>query len=312
MSDQFEAQIIVLKGAETVRYELSREETLMGRAATCDIPIESNMVSFKHARILQCATRYSLEDLSSVNGTFVNGRRITEPTELKDDDRIKLGPVLMLFSLSSNPTARRPDSQHPTAPAEHGASIPDDNGMTGLSAAVRYSVSSGFDNHQAKSERKLRAIVEITQALAGTADPDLLLNRILESLFRVFPQIDRGVILLKDSATGRMIPRTIRHRAPGEDQRVVLPRSIVSHVLEKRQGIFSTDDVDADNPGESVANFRSHSMMCMPMLGLSGEPIGLIHVETNRLTGKFNSDDLDLLATIAGQATVYYEAVQRG
>jgi hypothetical protein len=47
-------------------------------------------------------------------------------------------------------------------------------------------------------------------------------------------------------------------------------------------------------------------------LGLSGEPIGLIHVETNRLTGKFNLDDLDLLAAISGHAPMYYESVQRG
>ncbi|MFN9371210.1 MAG: SpoIIE family protein phosphatase [Planctomycetaceae bacterium] len=310
MDNQNFAQLIVLKSGETVNCEIRQDETLLGRAKNCDIPIESNMVSTRHARILGRGTRYFIEDLSSTNGTFVNGKRITELTELKDDDRIKLGPVLIRFSLPGRSKEGSPAAAQAPLPPNIGVSISDDARSSSVVTATLDSTSSRFGILQANPQEKLKAIIEISQALAGTIELEAILPRILESLFRIFPSVDRGVILLKDSSNGQMIPRAIRHRDPGEDQSVVLSRTIVNQVLEKRQGILSADDVGSYNPGESVANFKSRSMMCMPLLALSGDPIGLIHIDTNRLTGQFNQDDLDLLAAIAGQAALNYETAR--
>lgn len=310
MAEQSRAQIIVLKSGETMTYELVQDETIVGRAKTCDIPIESNMVSTRHARILRRGARYFIEDLESTNGTFVDGKRIAELTELKDDERIKLGPFMMRFNLPVVPKERRLAEEHSALPPNLSVCISDDARASGVVTATLDSTSSRFGILQAKPQEKLKAIIEISQALAGTIELELILPRILESLFRIFPSVDRGVILLKDSATGQMIPRAFRHRDPREDESVVLSRTIVNQVLEKRQGILSADEVGSFNPGESVANFKSRSMMCMPLLGLAGEPIGLIHIDTNRLSGQFSRDDLDLLAAIAGQAALNYETAR--
>lgn len=310
MSEQSRAQIIVFKTGDTVTYELVQDETIVGRSKTCDIPIESNMVSTRHARILRRGTRYFIEDLSSTNGTFIKARRITELTELEDEDRIKLGPVLLSFSQPVELIERRRFEEQSALPPDLRVSISDDARSSSVVTATLDSSSSRFGILEAKPQEKLKAIIEISQALAGTIELELILPRILESLFRIFPSVDRGVILLKNSATGQMIPRAIRHRAPGEDQSVVLSRTIVNQVLEKRQGILSADDLGSYDPGESVASFKSRSMMCMPLLGLSGEPIGLIHIDTNRLTGRFSQEDLDLLAAIASQAALNYETAR--
>jgi serine phosphatase RsbU (regulator of sigma subunit) len=304
------AQIVVLKSGETVTYELRKEETLLGRAKTCDIPIESNMVSTRHARILQRGAHHVIEDLQSTNHTFVNGRRISEPVELRDDDRIKLGPILIRYIAARHapPEQLRED---PTAlPSKINVTITEDGQSSSFVTARPDSSSSRFGILEANPQEKLKAIIEISQALAGTIELDLILPRILECLFKIFPLVDRGVILLKDATTGEMIPRAIRHRDTRKDDSVVLSRAIMNDVLENRRGILSANAVVPYNPSESQMDFMKRSMMCTPLLDLAGDPIGLIHIDTKPYMDRFEQDDLDLLAAIAGQAALNYETAR--
>ncbi len=57
-------------------------------------------VSRQHARIWRAEGRYWIEDLASVNGTLVNGRRLLPPRTpqaLRDGDRVQMGEVALLF-----------------------------------------------------------------------------------------------------------------------------------------------------------------------------------------------------------------------
>lgn len=312
------AQIIILNSGKSLKYDLRQEEVVLGRAKTCDIPIDSNMVSSHHARILRQGARHFIEDLQSTNHTFVNGRRISGPVELKHDDRIKLGPILIRYcetAEESRPPLR--DAQTDLTPRLT-VNITDDGQSTSVVRATLDSTSSWFGAIKAKPEDKLNAMIQISQALAGTVELEQILPQIMDCLFTIFPPVDRGVILLKDETTGQMIPRVIRHREPGKDESVVLSRTIVNTVLEKRQGILSMDGLGPLNSTESLINFQLRSMMCMPLLGLAGDPIGLIHLDTKPHIDKrthqpsqppkraFNQDDLELLATIARQASLFY------
>jgi serine phosphatase RsbU (regulator of sigma subunit) len=156
---------------------------------------------------------------------------------------------------------------------------------------------------------KLRGILEISRTLAGTVDLNALLPKILDTLFTIFPGADRGCILLKDAATGQMIPRAIKHRRPGDDESVKLSRTIVNKVLADKTGILSADAASDTRfqASESIANFTIRSMMCVPLLGLDGEPLGIINIDTQNPLKQFSKDDLDLLMAVAGQAALSYE-----
>jgi hypothetical protein len=73
----------------------------IGRAAGNDVPLVDNEVSRRHA-LIQAQSRYEfwLLDLGSRNGTYVNGRRITQPRLLRDKDVIEIGPFRMIFRQS--------------------------------------------------------------------------------------------------------------------------------------------------------------------------------------------------------------------
>ena len=54
-------------------------------------------MSAQHARITYDDDCFWVEDLQSTNGTFVNGERISEMTQLQDEDLLKMGRTLMKF-----------------------------------------------------------------------------------------------------------------------------------------------------------------------------------------------------------------------
>ncbi|HWC88734.1 MAG TPA: FHA domain-containing protein, partial [Pirellulales bacterium] len=69
--------IRVLRGANVGQsYVLSAQETLLGRDADCGIMIPLQTISRHHARLVRGDEGVFIEDLRSLNGTLVNGRRI--------------------------------------------------------------------------------------------------------------------------------------------------------------------------------------------------------------------------------------------
>ena len=71
------------------------DEVIIGRAEKCHLVLEDSYVSQMHARIFSRDGAVLVEDLGSTNGTYVNRRRITSPTELQRGDRVKIGKTVL-------------------------------------------------------------------------------------------------------------------------------------------------------------------------------------------------------------------------
>jgi hypothetical protein len=78
-------------------FELLPGENVLGRDNDVSVAIPMKSISRRHARIVISGDTVMLEDLGSKNGTWVRGRRIAEPTEIKDGDEIRLGSVPLVF-----------------------------------------------------------------------------------------------------------------------------------------------------------------------------------------------------------------------
>ncbi len=74
---------------------LQEGENILGRDRDAIAWIEVHSVSRRHARIVISGSRATLEDLESKNGTFLQGRAVTEPSVLSDGDRVRIGTVEM-------------------------------------------------------------------------------------------------------------------------------------------------------------------------------------------------------------------------
>jgi hypothetical protein len=91
-----------------------RGSCTLGRGSTSDIVLSDAKVSRRHA-LIQSQKQYEfwLLDLGSSNGTYLNGRRITQPVLLRDRDQVEVGPFRLLFRQSK--TAYPEASGHTTA-----------------------------------------------------------------------------------------------------------------------------------------------------------------------------------------------------
>src|SRR4029453_1356102 len=96
------------------RVELKSEITLLGRDPASAISFNSGVVSRRHADIRRSNDQFVLVDLSSYNGTFGNGARISEPTPLYNDDCIQLGINGLKIRLI-DPENSAPSKEHASA-----------------------------------------------------------------------------------------------------------------------------------------------------------------------------------------------------
>lgn len=308
------ATLAVLIEEKRVDHELKEGENLIGRRPECPIVVSHPTVSGRHAVLHAEGGEYVLEDIGSHNGTFVNQERIEGRVKLSHNDAIQFGDVIARFldpAAAQAPAGGSGPAAVGEAPAETDAirgqvDLHEGGGATitgELAGAGRFGVLD------VNPEAKLKAVLEISNSLTGTLDLETLLPKILDSLFGIFKYADRGCILLKDGRTGEMVPRAMRHRRKGEDSTVRLSRTIVGKVLSEKKGTLSADAStdDAFSGTQSIADLRIRSMMCVPLLGLDGEALGVLSIDSQNPLGQFTRDDLDILMTVAGQAALTYE-----
>jgi predicted component of type VI protein secretion system len=114
------ARLIVRRGPQPNQvYELNKDVVTLGRDITNDIVINDPEVSRHHMRLTRGAGSYTLEDLGSTNGTFVNGQRLTGAKPLNNGDMVGLGETVTLSYEMSRPQAevtQRPADVAPMSP----------------------------------------------------------------------------------------------------------------------------------------------------------------------------------------------------
>jgi ribosomal protein L40E len=77
-------------------FPLEGERVTVGRSPDCDIFLDDVTVSRKHAALTKDGNGFSIQDEGSLNGTFVNRRRV-EGAQLEDGDEIQIGKYRLTF-----------------------------------------------------------------------------------------------------------------------------------------------------------------------------------------------------------------------
>jgi len=139
MQNSSSFRLIVRRGPQPNQvYELTQGVVAIGRDITNDIVINDPEVSRHHCRLTRGAGGYTVEDLGSTNGTFVNGQRLTGPRPLSHGDTLGMGETVTLAyeagvvarpaDLRQAPTMAGPQPGAEYAPApspyEYGPSAP--------------------------------------------------------------------------------------------------------------------------------------------------------------------------------------------
>jgi serine phosphatase RsbU (regulator of sigma subunit)/pSer/pThr/pTyr-binding forkhead associated (FHA) protein len=296
------ALLSFLKGAnQGSQMELVGDKIVLGRNQDCTVVLNVPAVSREHAVIRRIAGKFYIEDMKSRNGTFVNNKEVTTRTLLRDNDKIKICDNLLAF---------HEQPPKPPLPKEmSGEDHTDDDDDDASTVEATLTGGSSKQILEAQPAEKLALLVEVGNDLSQTFNIDQLLPKIVDSLFQVFRQADRGFIIFGED--GKLQPKVTKTRRGGEDAGSArFSRKIVNRCLETGQSVLS-EDASSDKQfdlSQSIADCRIRSVMLAPLVSrASGKAFGVIQLDTQDRFKKFTQEDLRLLLAVAGQAAIAVE-----
>ena len=297
----------VMQGPQAgTRFRLEPGRTVVGRHPTCGIVLDAVSVSRQHAAIDVEGNQAWIEDLGSRNGTAVDGRRISGRHALIDGQHLRIGDQRLAFSSSAPLTVQHLLGSGAFAIGDLVEEGADSVILSAVEVPVRPELAAG------DPEKLLRAAGGLGRAIGASVVLEEVLPRTLDGLFQIFPQAERGFLLLVDPESRRLVVRASKFTPAVEAGPLLLSRSLMERVVQSRQALLSAD-VAADSGidvRDSVASCGIRSVMCVPFLRADGDVLGVLQLDRRDTRTPFRRHDLDLLAGVASQVTLAIEQAQ--
>jgi sigma-B regulation protein RsbU (phosphoserine phosphatase) len=236
---------------------------------------------------------WTVQDLGSKNGTFVNNIPLKARLILKPGDRVTAGHLAIVYS---------PDTADPAA----GVVVFEGDTSSPTTSTVVTSLEGALSNQTMAMERGGPKASAPMQALIR-AGQELAENRPLNELFPVILDLSiqavnaqRGVLMILDG--DQLIPRA--HKGDG----FRISTAVRDRVLKERSSILVRDAQldDAFKGRMSIVEQKVHTMMAAP-LQTKDRIIGLIYLDSPFILREFTKDDLNLLTVMANIAAVRIE-----
>ncbi|APS00909.1 adenylate/guanylate cyclase domain-containing protein [Pajaroellobacter abortibovis] len=321
----------------TKQYTIELESfNSIGRHPLNTIQLLDKVISKEHCVLERRNHQFILRDLGSLNGTFVNGKRITEEHLLQHGDQITLGTIQARYEdhPPSHPTHTKDHSPIPSSPPSldqnegdtasafsptHRTSLLSQTrvdmlnstgGIIGAQIASSCQCFLPFEQIQHDPTQlrldyeRLRISWELTRDISRERNLDPLLERILEALFK-FVKAERGVILLQDKE-GILQPRAAKRR-DGLDTPIQISSTILSHVIEQKASLFTHNalsDFSAGNANSMIINCIS-SALVTPLIH-ENKVLGALWLDSPALA-QFEPKDLEIISSMASQAAMFIE-----
>ena len=311
-------------------FDLTREEATIGRHPNQAIQLLDRVVSKAHATVGRGEDgRFVLTDGGSRNGTYLNGELVHGSSALRNGDKITIGSTDLFFQQEQrSPVSAAPPTSRSTVMAAGRVTIHSGSMETHIRSRLapmdreRFMPEGDIDDTNALrgDYEKLRIAHELNQAIGLEMDLDVLLQKIMDKAFEIFPA-DRGVILLRrDYSTeptvslqgedpNELMPMIVKSRAGDADvDNVRISQTILNEILEEKQAVLSSDAMmdSRFNKAHSIVLEQIRSTMSVPLLH-DEAVLGVIHLDSKIARGAFTEKDLQILGGFARQAAMMIE-----
>jgi transcriptional regulator with GAF, ATPase, and Fis domain len=272
-------------------FPLTSSEITFGRDAENTICFPDPALSRRHCAFIRTDQGWTVRDLQSSNGTFVNGVQITNH-HLAEGDRVSIGSSVLLFvnaAPASSPDVELVDGEITSRTSR----LPIDE--------TRY-LQRTATGGTSRVEHGLRALLTISTAINALRSEDELHRELLRLLREVVP-VDGAAIVLP-RAEGDLQVMDGGGPAP-----VQVSRSIVQRVLTDRAGVLSGDATVSRSfavDARSIGDVRS--LMCVP-IAVRQTSLGAIYLVSPQRAA-FDDEHLQLVTAMARIAAIAIENVR--
>ena len=274
---------------------LTGERLSVGRSSAAELCFpEDAGLSRQHFAFESQGEDWTVQDLGSKNGTFVNNIPLKARLILKPGDRITAGHLVVVYS----PGAEDPDAGVVVFEGGDSSSPTTSTVVTSLEGALS-SQTMIVERPGGKAGGPMQALIRAGQELAE--------NRPLADLFQVILDLaiqavnaQRGVLLILEGDT--LVPKA--HKGDG----FRISSAVRDRVLNEKSSILVRDAQldDAFKGRMSIVEQKVHTMMAVP-LQTKDRIIGLIYVDSPFILREFTKDDLSLLTVMANVAGIKIE-----
>lgn len=281
------------------------EERVLGRDPGADLVVMDRSVSRRHCLLRGTGEGIEVGDLGSVNGVWMDGRRL-ERVLLGSGDEARLGLLRLLVMEMPAQTGMIPVeglSEDRSPPTRTTGTAPPEAGRAGSQRSVLESDRKVY--HGIEKER-LALLLETGKSLASTVQVDELLERIVDHLFQIFP-VRRAVVALLDE-DGNLVPRHVRPETEERELSSACSRSIVQQVIESgRPRIIEDASADQDlNTACSILISDIKAAICAPLVSHT-RTVGALYADYPGRARLYSAGDLDFFMAFASFAAVALE-----
>ena len=299
------------------RYKLGDGEYVIGRRSDCQIFVPDMRVSRQHARLWRNGEGWTLEDLGSNNGTYINGVRLQNATALRHDDEIMIANNRIRVEAQDHPSDAKgtPENNAVTIVDVSGQAVirsREDSGSNRIPIISSGMISVTDTKAVRLIERKLDALTQVLHVTAAADTPEALIEKLVDALLDLFPQAEDVGVLVEDERTGELRVQCQQHRVRGDSTaehvpgrlpyggELRVPGTIIQHVVSDRRGVLLGET--ADEADEAIG-----TRMGAPLI-YHGAHYGVVYVESPHQV--FRQEDVDLLQAIANHAGLAMHAAR--
>jgi len=277
---------------------VGRSRLVIGRRTNADFQILDPGISGLHCEIIHDDSgQYTLADLESSNGTFLNGRQV-ERASLRHRDIIHMGQSSIQFLGD--------ETQTPNPASVDTVVVADQWKQSDSDIIERYSATGSFKKfldaevqspHQLK--RALESIYQVAVSLADVSNLDDRLHQILNLILESY-QADRGCIVLTMGDGDAYEIVASADNGSGTNDRFEVSHTILVRTLQGRDAILTLDLPASEmfDSSQSIGEQRVKSIMCVP-IATQQRQLGALYFDSLSRIGAFNRDDLQLLTCVA-------------
>ncbi len=315
---------LIVKTADGKVREINLEKDAfsIGRLPDNELPLQDNLISRHHSKIVKQGKKHIVSDLKSANGTLVNKKRIDKKT-LVDSDEIQIGTTTLVFKEGQPTGTTKPAAPSPTTVTQPTVKSPP--GMVGseviksigdMPMGYRLDAKDYIDRGESvimaakpiarsKDSERFFILYQLGKTVTGTTSLDEVLDITMSFIFDCI-KAQRGVIMLIDKETGKLAPKLIRDKSKsGKGEGLVVSQTITNRVIKEKIAMLTSDALydSRFQSGASIAQFNIRSALCVP-LWEKQDIFGVIYIDNLIKTQAFTNDDLDLLSAIANQIAI--------